>query len=101
MFERRAEVRSMFEQFRTVDNVADLYSDRALENHALLVMNALDEAITNMDDEEYLIELLIPIGKSHRRFENFSASLFWVTKPTNQCCTILQKQFTSFVAPQA
>ena len=78
MFETRAEVKSMFEQFRTVDNVADLYSDRALENHALLVMNALDESISNMDDEEYLINMLLTTGKSHKRFENFSASIFWV-----------------------
>ena len=80
MFEQRAEVKSMFEQFRTVDNVADLYSDRALENHALLVMNALDEAITYMDDEQYLIEMLLTTGKSHKRFENFSANIFWVKK---------------------
>ena len=78
MFESRSEVKSMFEQFRTVDNVADLYSDQALENHALLVMNALDEAITNMDDEENMIDTLLVIGKSHRRFENFSAAIFWV-----------------------
>ena len=73
-------MKSMFEQFRTVDNVADLYSDRALENHALLVMNALDEAITYMDDEQYLIEMLLTTGKSHKRFENFSANIFWVKK---------------------
>ena len=78
MFEKRAEVKAMFEQFRTVDNVADLYSDRALENHALLVMNALDESISYMDDEEYLIQMLLTTGKSHKRFENFSAFIFWV-----------------------
>ena len=78
MFEKRAEVKAMFEQFRTVDNVADLYSDRALENHALLVMNTLDESISYMDDEEYLIQMLLTTGKSHKRFENFSASIFWV-----------------------
>lgn len=81
MFETRAEVKAMFEQFRTVDNVADLYSDQALENHALLVMNALDEAISNMDDEAYLMSMLLNTGRSHLRFENFSASIFWVSIP--------------------
>jgi len=77
MFETRADVKSMFEQFRSVDK-ADLGSSRSLENHALLVMNALDEAIANMDDAEYLIELLLTTGKSHRRFEHFSTIIFWV-----------------------
>lgn len=78
MFETSAEVRNMFEQFRTVDNLNDLWTSRALENHALLVMNALDEAITNLDDENYLIEMLLVTGKSHRRFENFGPQIFWV-----------------------
>jgi len=77
MFETRADVMSMFEQFRSVDK-ADLGSSRALENHALLVMNALDEAIANMDDADYLIDMLLTTGKSHRRFDNFSAMIFWV-----------------------
>jgi len=80
MFETRADVKAMFEQFRSVDK-ADLGSSRALENHALLVMNALDEAIANMDDPEYLIEMLLTTGKSHRRFENFSQVIFWVYEP--------------------
>ena len=41
-------------------------------------MNALDEAITNMDDPEFLIEMLLTTGKSHQRFENFSMQIFWV-----------------------
>lgn len=77
MFETRSDVMAMFEQFRTVDK-ADLGSSRSLENHALLVMNALDEAIANMDDPEYLIELLLTTGKSHQRFENFSTAIFLV-----------------------
>ena len=77
MFETRGDVKAMFEQFRSVDK-ADLGTSRSLENHALLVMNALDEAIGNMDDPEYLIDMLLTTGKSHRRFENFSQIIFWV-----------------------
>ena len=77
MFETRADVMAMFEQFRSVDK-ADLGTNQSLENHALLVMNALDEAITNMDDPEFLIDMLLTTGKSHQRFENFSMQIFWV-----------------------
>jgi len=78
MFETRADVMAMFEQFRSVDK-ADLGTSQALENHALLVMNALDEAITNMDDPEFLIDMLLTTGKSHQRFENFGMQIFWVS----------------------
>ena len=78
MFETRNDVKVMFEQFRSVEK-ADLGASRALENHALLVMNALDEAIANMDDPDYLIDMLLVTGKSHRRFEHFSADIFWVS----------------------
>ena len=84
MFETRAEVKAMFEQFRTVDKMTDLYTNSSLENHALIVMNALDEAITNLDDDAYLVDFLLVTGKSHQRFENFSASVFWVGRP---CCS--------------
>ena len=77
MFETRADVKSMFEQFRSVEK-HDLGSSRSLESHALLVMNALDESIGNMDDPEYLIDMLLITGKSHRRFEDFSPDIFWV-----------------------
>lgn len=78
MFESSTEVRNMFEQFRTVDNLSDLSTSRALENHALLVMNALDETMANLDDEKFIIDMLLTTGKSHRRFENFGAHIFWV-----------------------
>ena len=61
---------------------ADLGTSQALENHALLVMNALDEAITNLDDPEFLIDMLLATGKSHQRFENFSMQIFWVWRHT-------------------
>jgi len=77
MFETRADVMAMFEQFRSVDK-ADLGTSQSLENHSLLVMNALDEAVTNMDDPEFLIDMLLTTGKSHQRFENFSMQIFWV-----------------------
>lgn len=77
MFETSAQVKLMFEQFRAVEK-EDLYTSRSLENHALLVMNALDESIANLDDPEYLVEFLLTTGKSHRRFENFSPDVFWV-----------------------
>ena len=66
MFEAHDEVMAMFEQFRSVDK-ADLGTSQALENHALLVMNALDEAITNMDDPEFTREPRLTGNERPRR----------------------------------
>ncbi|KAK2190893.1 hypothetical protein NP493_65g03022 [Ridgeia piscesae] len=76
LFDTRNDVKIMFEKFRTV-NKAELYADAALENHALLVMDAIDEAICNLDDEIEVVDMLLCNGESHRRFENFSSDAFW------------------------
>ena len=81
LFQQREEVKVMFEQFRSV-GTDDLYQSQSLENHALLVMNALDETISNMDDPDYLIDMLLATGKSHHRFENFQPDIFWVGRPS-------------------
>ena len=52
-------------------------------------MHALDEAMTNMDDEEYLVEMLLVTGKSHNRFEDLSASIFWVSPSTLVCLSTI------------
>ncbi|CAD5119840.1 DgyrCDS8422 [Dimorphilus gyrociliatus] len=77
MFESSDAVRSTFEQFRSVDQVSDLWTSKSLENHAMIVMNALDEAFSNLEDEEYVVDLLLINGLSHRRFVSMTAAVFW------------------------
>ena len=79
LFDTRQDVKTMFEKFRTVDQ-DEQYINDSLENHALLVMDAIDEAISNLDDEPDVVEMLLCNGESHRRFENFSSEAFWVCK---------------------
>jgi len=85
MFETQDDVMSMFEQFRSVDK-ADLGTSQALEKHALLVMNALDEAIADILYPEFLVEKLLTTGKSHQRFENFHPTMFWVCQLIHSDC---------------
>ncbi|KAI0223325.1 hypothetical protein LSAT2_025452 [Lamellibrachia satsuma] len=76
LFDTRQDVKTMFEKFRTIDQ-DEQYINDSLENHALLVMDAIDEAISNLDDEPDVVEMLLCNGESHRRFENFSSDAFW------------------------
>ncbi len=42
------------------------------------VMCTIDEALTNLDDMDYVIDLLRKIGRTHTRFENYKPEIFWV-----------------------
>ncbi len=42
-------------------------------------MCTIDEALTNLDDMDYVIDLLRKIGRTHTRFENYKPEIFWVS----------------------
>jgi len=79
MFETRPDVLSMFERYRMVDRT-HLGDSSSLEIHAMIVMDAIDDVIVNLDDPDYVIETLLAMGRSHRRFnkDNSSPDVFWV-----------------------
>ena len=52
MFELSPYVQETFEKFRTVDNTEELQSSSVLFTHGLVVMNAMDEILTNLDDRQ-------------------------------------------------
>ena len=82
MFETRPDAAALFERFRSVDR-AYLGASSALEIHAMIVMDAVNDVIVNMDDPEYVIDTLLATGKTHRRFDNFNTAIFWVS---TTCC---------------
>ena len=69
----------MFHEFKDVTLEDDLRSNEALENHATLVMTTLDDAITHIDNFDYVTEVLRKTGASHVRFEGFKSENFWVS----------------------
>ena len=79
MFESSPEVKLVFEKFRTVDTGVALWQSNVLETHGLVVMSAMDEIISNLDDEESVYELIQEQGRSHARFgEDLTDEIFWV-----------------------
>ena len=72
---------ALFEQFRSVD-VVDLGASSALEIHAMIFMDAVNDVVVNLDDPDYVIDTLLNTGKSHRRFADFTCAAFWVTDIT-------------------
>lgn len=53
--------------------------NEALEHHATFVMTTLDEAISNIDNYNYVIDHLHRTGATHQRFIDFSSENFGVS----------------------
>ena len=77
MFCEHEDVLSLFQKFKHFDNVESLRHSAALSKHALLVMNALDNAFSTFHKEKKLKLFLFTTGKYHIRFKDFKPHLFW------------------------
>ena len=77
LFETNEEMLQLFEKFQRLKTSTDLRSSSALEAHALKVMSSLDEAITNLEDYEYVVNMLFKVGVLHTSFDHFTAEMFW------------------------
>ncbi|KAK6182327.1 hypothetical protein SNE40_010038 [Patella caerulea] len=80
LFKRKSELKSMFKEFKHLEKEDELRDNEALEHHATLVMTTLDDAITNIDNVEYISCMLSERGGSHVRFNGFHESNFYNIK---------------------
>jgi len=87
MFENSPAVRETFEKFRELDEDATadwvprgrLASSAVLRTHGMVVMNAIDEIISSLDENSEVIQLILEQGRSHARFvDNLTPDTFWV-----------------------
>nr|KAG5704240.1 hypothetical protein BaRGS_012528 [Batillaria attramentaria] len=78
LFEKNEEVMMFFKGLDKTKTVTELRTCKVLENHARGVMLTIDEAITNLDDADTVIETLNYVGKTHTRFEAFNPNVFWL-----------------------
>ena len=81
MFEVNPTIKETFEKFREMDKESgDLLKSVVLETHGMVVMSAIDEIMTNLDDEETVVELILEQGRSHARFsDDLVDDVFWVS----------------------
>ncbi|XP_074662421.1 neuroglobin-like [Tubulanus polymorphus] len=76
IFEKDSNLKSLFHGFRDIDN-SYLRDNEALEGHAGLVMTVVDDAIQNINNVDYVLDLLSRTGGSHTRFEGFDVNFFY------------------------
>lgn len=105
MFEKNHVVKTVFEKFRELEDglsepttsptapvghgyarqsvggggKALLARSTVLRIHGLVVMNAIDEIISSLDETSEVIELILEQGRSHARFgDSLTEDVFWV-----------------------
>ena len=94
MFENSPAVRETFEKFRELDDDeaanwiprGRLATSSVLRTHGMVVMNAIDEIISSLDENSEVIQLILEQGRSHARFvDNLTpVSYTHLTLPTNR-----------------
>ena len=65
LFESNVEFKNYFEKFKNMEN-AVLIKSQVLENHATIVMETIDTAITEIDDAEKTHTKLKRFGLEHK-----------------------------------
>ncbi|KAJ8309520.1 hypothetical protein KUTeg_014394 [Tegillarca granosa] len=78
LFEANDEIMQLFVFIGGYKTVTELRESESLVGHVTMVMHTIDEAITSLDDSEYVINMLQSIGKSHKtRLKDFDPNQFW------------------------
>lgn len=76
LFKTNSDLQALFQGFKHIRSDDELRSNEALEYHATLVMTTLDDAITHIDNYEFVRQLLHKAGGSHIKFEGFQPDNF-------------------------
>ncbi|KAK6182326.1 hypothetical protein SNE40_010037 [Patella caerulea] len=77
MFKANQGLQSLFSSFKDLKTSDELRVNEALEKHAGIVMGVLDECISNIDNVDYILDILTKTGASHKNFSGFTAEFFW------------------------
>ena len=90
MFRANEDIRNMFVRFRHLKTEDEIRVSELVEKHAISVMGTLDELISNIDNVDYVFDVLKATGQSHMKFPGFRTELIWVGVQKLICCCIYQ-----------
>ncbi|XP_033734278.1 neuroglobin-like [Pecten maximus] len=77
LFETNEELKPYFVDVSKCPTISDIRTSSKLEGHAVMVMNIIDDAMSNFDDITSIEGLLLNVGESHRKFSWFKSNYFW------------------------
>lgn len=76
LFKSNAYLIKIFKDFKQLETEDEMRANESLEKHATFVMTTLDEAISNIDNYDFVKDLLTRTGCSHQRFSEFQKDNF-------------------------
>ncbi|XP_015926789.1 cytoglobin-1 [Parasteatoda tepidariorum] len=77
LFEENAELLELFEKFKHLKSRQEQEESEELKEHAVSVMNSLDEGINTLENVDQCIDYLRSVGKRHRKINGFKSEYFW------------------------
>ncbi|KAL8585162.1 hypothetical protein ACOMHN_013177 [Nucella lapillus] len=80
LFEKNTDLLRFFTTLQSYKTLSELRTSSVLEGHVRGVMMTVDEAITNLDDANYTINMLQAVGQTHIRFDGFDPYAFLLLK---------------------
>jgi hypothetical protein len=72
MFRANTDSKCIFKKFKELTSDDELRVSDTLEQHATGVMNVIDDTIMNIENVDYVFELLNATGRKHSTYEGFS-----------------------------
>ncbi len=79
MFEQSESVKTFYEKFAGLDNSSEMWAADILGIHGLAVMTTIDDIISNLEDNDCAIDLLIEQGHAHAQMGmGTTGEIFWV-----------------------
>lgn len=80
LFEEHYELIGLFEKFKELKTREEQSTSEELAEHAIKVMETLDEGIRSLDELDVFFQYLHDVGASHRRIPTFKSEYFWVSR---------------------
>jgi len=89
LFKSNAYLKSIFKDFQKLETENEMRTNESLEHHATLVMTTFDDAISNIDNYDYVQDHLHRTGGTHQRFVDFRSDNFMVCITLVLCPVLL------------
>lgn len=79
LFEEHVELLSLFEKLKELRTREEQATSEELAEHAIKVMETLDEGIRSLDELDVFFQYLHDVGATHTRIPGFKPEYFWVS----------------------
>lgn len=82
LFEEHEEMLDFFTKFQSLRTKDEQAENLDFQEHAVMVMQTLDESIQALENADYFFEYVHGVGRSHYKIKGYKKEYFWkIEKP--------------------